>query len=108
MYDDDACNGFVHVGSGNEVATVVAALLAFVLALGIVISHGRRRKVWPAVCAMCVVCVRSKGSGNGGGDGGVGVGEGVGVVVVVDEVSVSVSVVVPEGGGSGAMGLSTG
>ena len=43
MYDDDACNGFVHVGSGNEVATVVAALLAFVLALGIVISHGRRR-----------------------------------------------------------------
>lgn len=104
MYDDDdVCNGFVLVGSANEVAAVLAA--ALVLALGIVILNGRRRKVWPAFVAVwCVLCVRSKGSGGGGG----GVGEGVCVVVVVDEVSVSVSVVVPEGGGSGAMGLSTG
>lgn len=98
--DDDVCNGFVLVGSANEVAA-----LAFVLALGIVILNGRRRKVWPVFAAVwCVLCVRSEGSGGGGG----GVGEGVCVVVVVDEVSVSVSVVVPEGGGSGAMGLSTG
>lgn len=108
MYVDvDVCNGFVLVGSDNEVAATLVFVLA--LTLGICILHGRRRKVWPAACAMCCVwvCVRSNGSGGGGG-GGVGVGEGVCVVVVVDEVSVSVSVVVLEGSGSGAIGLSTG